>query len=260
MKLPKYDLVFSVGQYCAAAMYMRKHHLRRMAGPLDWIGKPENCLETHFKLICTDFKGFLRKETLVPHENRRRPEIDDMAHDYYRDGETDIRLFHEFPTGVPVDEAYPAIRKKYDRRIARFYAAVASSKRTLFVYHSRCGRLEDRTIIEGMAAVRKRFAGSQIDLLVIENVPGTDGYSMDEPAPGIYHIRAGLFEHSNNRVLGNIELGDRIYSLIRCRGMLRNRLRQRLLKTMIRLRTILVFGREARHAASARLMVRYGLK
>ncbi len=63
---------------------------------------------------------------------------------------------------------------------------------------------------------------SQIDLLVIENVPGTDGYSMDEPAPGIYHIRAGLFEHSNSRVRGNIELGDRIYSLIRCRGMLRN--------------------------------------
>ena len=168
MKLPKYDLVFSVGQYCAAAMYMRKHHLRRVAGPLDWIGKPENCLETHFKLICTDFKGFLRKEKLVPHENRRRPEIDDMAHDYYRDGETDIRLFHEFPTGVPVDEAYPAIRKKYDRRIARFYATVASSRRTLFVYHSRSGRLEDRTIIEGMAAVRKRFTGSQIDLLVIE--------------------------------------------------------------------------------------------
>ena len=173
------------------------------------------------------------------------------------------------PTSVSFTNSRPGFRwTKPIRRSGRnttvgspgFYVAVASSKRTLFVYHSRCGRLEDRTIIEGMATVRKRFAGSQIDLLVIENVPGTDGYSMDEPAPGIYHIRAGLFEHSNNRVLGNIELGDRIYSLIRCRGMLRNKLRQRLLKTMIRLRTILVFDREARHAASARLMVRYGLK
>lgn len=260
MKMPKYDFVCSVGHYCATAMYLQRHFLRNMSGPLDWVGRGKDGFETHFRLICTDFAGFLRKKALVRQLNRRRPEIDDMKHDYYLDGGTGMYVFHDFPSGIPLDESYPEVRRKYDRRIARFYATVKASKRTLFVYHTRDERLDDRTIVERMTAVRNRFAGSAVDLLVIENVPGMDGFSTVELAPGIYHVRAGLFERPNNRVLGDLSLGDRVYSLVKCRGIWWNRLRPKLLKPLIRLRTAFVIGRDARHAAFGHLMSQYGLK
>ena len=254
MKLPTYDFVCSVGHYCATAMYLQRHCLRRMSGPLDWVGRGVNGFEIHMNLVCTDFKGFLRKESLIAQRNRRRPEIDDMTHDYYLDSATGMYVFHDFPSRIPLDESYPEVRRKYDRRIARFYATVKASKRTLFVYHTRDERLDDQAIVERMAAVRNRFAGSTVDLLVIENVPGMDGFSVGEPAPGIYHVRAGLFEHPNNRVLGDLALGDRVYSLVKCRNEWWNRLRPKLLKPLIRLRTAFVIGREARHAAFDSLM------
>ena len=260
MKLPKYDFVCSVGHYCATAMYLRRHYLRRMSGPLDWVGRGVNGFETHMTLVCSDFKGFLQKESLVVRQNRRHPEIDDLTHDYYLDNGTGMYVFHDFPSGIPLDESYPEVRRKYDRRIDRFYATVRSSKRTLFVYHTRDERLEDDVIVKRMDDVRKRFAGSDVDLLVVENVAGMDGFVLNELAPGVYHVRAGLFEHPDDRVMGNFALGDRIYSLIRCRGARWNRLRPKVLKPLIRLRTAFVIDREARHAASARLMVRYGLK
>lgn len=260
MRLPKYDFVCSIGHYCATAMYLQRNYLRRMSSPLDWVGRGVNGFETHMKLICTDFEGFLKKEALVKRVNRRRPGIDDMTHDYYLDNGTGMYVFHDFPSGISLDESYPEVRRKYDRRIARFYATVKSSKRTLFVYHTRDERLDDRAIVAGMADVRKRFAGSAVDLLVIENVPGKDGFDIDKVDSGIYHVRAGLFEQPDDRVLGNLALGDGIYSLIRCRGMLWNRMRPRLLKPLLRLRTAFVFGREARHVAFKRLVAKYRLR
>lgn len=260
MKLPKYDFVCSIGHYCATAMYLKRHHLRQMSGPLDWVGRGENGFETHLRLISTDFEGFLRKEALVVYRNQHLAGVDDMKHDYYLDSGTGMYVFHDFPSGVPLDESYPEVRRKYDRRIARFYATVKASKRTLFVYHTRDERLDVRTIVERMADVRRRFAGSNVDLLVIETVSGTDGFVMDELSPGIYHVKAGLFEHPDSRVLGNLALGDRIYSLIRCRGLWWNRLRPKILKPLIRFRVAFVFGREARREAFDRLKSQYGLK
>lgn len=260
MKLPKYDFVCSVGHYCATAKYLQRHCFRRMSGPLDWVGRGVNGFETHMKLVCTDFKGFLQKKSLIAQRNRRCPGIDDLTHDYYLDNGTGMYVFHDFPSGVPLDESYPEVRRKYDRRIARFYETVKSSGRTLLVYHTRDERLDDQTIVARMDDVRKRFAGSDVDLLVVENVAGMDGFVLNELAPGVYHVRAGLFEHPDDRVMGDFALGDRIYSLIRCRGARWNRLRPKVLKPLIRLRTALIVGREARHEAWSRLMAQYGLK
>ena len=228
MRRIRYDFVSSIGHYCGAAMYMRRHCLRSMSGPLDWVGEDPGGLANHVDIICRDFSGFLERARLELLVNPRS-EHDDLACDYYRDEGTGMLVYHDFPTGVPLDESYEGVRAKFDRRIRRFYETVAAARHVLLIFQTKTQKLAEPEVASAAARLREKL-GSHVDLLVIESVPGMAGLDVRELSPGVDYARGWLFRPEKHWVLGDRDLSDRVYSRIRCRGRLKRRMQKRFRK------------------------------
>lgn len=217
MKLPldgPYDVVVGIGQTCANAAYMSRWNLRACSGPFDWILGQAVGLRRTIDLICTDFRGFLDRESLRQYENPRGPQ-DDQRCDYYEDVGTGYRLPHDFPRGVPLAESYPQVRAKYDRRIARMYRRVGEGRRSLFVYWARYEEISDADMVESVARLRARFAASHVDLLVIEHRESAEGISeVWCAAPGTVRVRGQFVDTGGSLAMGNLKLNAEVYSSI----------------------------------------------
>lgn len=238
-------------------MYLKRWHIRTASLPFDWIGREPNGLAVAVRLICDGFKGFLEKEALEPRPNRHRPNIDDRETDYYLDRGTGMLVYHDFPAGVPLDESYPSVRAKYDRRIARMYRMLDGAKRVLLVYHTPMEHPSDEEMGRQLGQMRARFPGKRIDLLVIEEAAGLGGVEIGSPADGICHVRCCLYAQKTDRVMGDLAVGDRVYSMIRCKGMWWNRLRPRLLRAWGNFISAFCIGRETRHRRRERFRQRH---
>jgi len=126
----KFDLVISLGDDCACAMYLKKFFLREASYPFDWLCHAT--FEKRIELIVNNFNGFLKKENLRWFA-RSETDPHDFKNDYYADIETGFHFLHDFKEGVPLDIAYDPVYEKYQRRIARLYYNTAKAKRILFV-------------------------------------------------------------------------------------------------------------------------------
>jgi len=210
-----YDFAFGLGQNCANAAYMSGWNLRMCSSPFDWLDGSGAGLKVCVDLICSDFEGFLDKASLVPVENKMGP-VDDRNCDYYRDAKTGFFAMHEFPRGVPLDESYPKVMAKLRRRIERMYARVRESKRTIFVYWSRFESVPDGQLLELVARLRKKFEGSSLDLLVIENKKDASGIERaTELADGVMRVVGKFFvDRPDNLVMGDEKLNGRVYGAI----------------------------------------------
>lgn len=228
MRRIRYDFVSSIGHYCGAAMYMRRHCLRSMSGPLDWVGEDPGGLANHVDIICREFRGFMDKVNLISLVNPRSGH-DDLGCDYYRDEGTGMVVYHDFPTGVSLDESYGGIRAKYDRRIARFYETVADSRHVLLVYHTRFETLDEAKVSAAASDLRAKLGG-HVDLLVLESVTKMPDLSVRELSPGVTYARGWFFRPELHWVLGDIGLCDRVYGRIRCKGQLKRRMQKRFRK------------------------------
>ena len=243
MRIPfegTYDFVCGIGHYCVTASYLKRHCLRMVSGPFDWHAQEKDALLPNVKLIETDFRGFLKQESLVKFD-KSSDEINNTDKDFYRDSETGISFYHDFPRGVDLKDSYPAVRAKYERRIARFYER-AKTGRTLLIYHTRTDQVSDEVLIEALARLRQKLS-TQVDLLVIQWDRTREDVGWDRVADGGYRARGPLFAEDVRNLLGNTKLCDRIYGAIPFRGKWRQRLRRLVLK----LKRSLRLSREARH-------------
>lgn len=105
-----YDLIIPIGSKCKCSFNLRRLHLQYESFPFDWIYiKNPDVVE---KLLQTDFKDFLLEKNLrLRSKQPRFDEVDDLA--------TGIYSAHDFDTGRSIHECYPAVKAKYDRRIAK---------------------------------------------------------------------------------------------------------------------------------------------
>lgn len=222
-----YDFVCGIGHYCVTANYLKRHYLRIASGPFDWHAQGQDALLANVRLIENDFAGFLRREALTP-----IPDTPDAVNttdkDFYKDEGNDISLFHDFPRGVPLNESYPIVRAKYDRRIARFYK-LARSGATLLVYHTRTDHVTDDVLKEAVARLRAKLS-PEVDLLVVEWDKTAHDLSFTEVVPGAYRASGPLCSEDVRDLLGNRKLCDCIYGAIRFRGKFKQRLRKILAK------------------------------
>lgn len=243
-----YDFVCSIGHYCATAHFLRRHFLRRMSGPLDWNAQDSgHGLELVTNLICSDFAGFLEKESLQLLDHSVSP-MNDADCDYYRDTKSKVVFYHDFPRGASLDDVYAGVKNKYDRRIAKFYASVRESKKTLLVFHTRSDHPSDSEMSTALKNLRAKL-GDHIDLLVIENVPDLTVPEVRTLADGLISVRCWFFRPEIHWIYGDLALTDSIYSAIPMRGKFRQRLRH----IVLRILASLHFSRAKRQAARRRL-------
>lgn len=242
----KYDFVCSAGHFCGTASYLKRHHLRQASGPLDWNGESPSGLPGIVDIICTDFRDFLRFESLTKLEHPVG-EHEDMKNEYYRDGGTGNLFYHDFAYGVPLAETYPEVRRTYDRRIARFYSMVAAARRTLLVFHTRIARVNPEQVVTALSRLRGRL-GTHTDLLVIEHEATMPVPTFCEVAEGAYYAKGNFNRTEIDWLLGDYPVLDRLYGAIPFRH---KRLRL-LYRELCKILASLHFSREARHLARER--------
>lgn len=157
----KFDRVISIGEQCGCALYLRKHFLRFASYPLDWIGGPD--FGTRVDLITRRFAGFLEREDLVFSEV-----TPDMKHDVWVNKVTGFHFVHDFDHGKAMDEAFPEVKRKYDRRIERFFRHIDAARRVLLVYWSRDKMVPAEELVPAQQRL-SRFFGKDVYLLVIQH-------------------------------------------------------------------------------------------
>jgi len=122
-----YDFIFGIGRACACSQALRRAGLQLLSLPWDWFAtdpQPDGPdLDVRLKIMETDFADWLREEDLKFISDHA-----DNGKDQYRNTRYPLVYLHDFPHGVPLHESYPAVKAKYDRRVARLRRLLAEAK------------------------------------------------------------------------------------------------------------------------------------
>lgn len=163
----KYDFVFALGSTCTATDVLRQAGLQFGAFPLDWVGRLGVMARTN--LIVDEFRDFLNADRL-----KLEDATDDGRHVRCVDAVAKTAFFHDFPVGKSLQESFPAVRDKYDRRIARFMRCLQNAKSVLVVWIGdfRDGRdgviADDATMRSCLDRLEEKFTGTRFSMLVFE--------------------------------------------------------------------------------------------
>lgn len=156
-----YDLVFGIGAACPCTECLRDAGLQYASFPFDWlIG---STLERRVRFITEGHGDWLPKDSLEHVFTAVA-----VRTDAYRDNRTGIIFNHDFPAGVPLEESYPKVLAKYNRRFDRLLGLLNSARRVLVVYlGAPTGYAPtDEEMRDARALLQRRFPGKDLDLLV----------------------------------------------------------------------------------------------
>ena len=207
----KYDIVYSIGHDCACSMYLKKHRLRVVSGPLDWLTSVP--AHMRFNMILNDFDGFMNINDFEFVEKDPNIVNDDKC-DYYKNKRTGLYFYHDFATGVPLEKSFGAVAEKYNRRIKRFYDNIRNKDRVMLVWFSHY----HNTTNEQWADFAGKFCdkmGKNVDFLIIQHMENQRTPIQTIIAPNIvrYAVRTmEQDERGNDATVGNEKLGDAVFS------------------------------------------------
>lgn len=243
----KYDFVCSIGCDCGCAWHLIDNRLRTASYPFDWIGTWTIGMTGVAELVDRDFEGFLKMENLRKAANPPRGPHDDHEHDYYRDLVVGMDFAHDFLTDVPLEETYPAVRDKFDRRIDRFYRSLRKSRRTLLVYWTWRNHPEPDEMRKAAEVFRAKFPEGRIDLLVMRHAE-LQGLRPECVGDGIFLVDGPFHPAGGHPAFGDVEINRKVFSCIRLRGKRRRRWRGKLNRIRLRIVSAFIFDRAKRHA------------
>lgn len=132
--MKKYDFIFSIGRACACSQSLRLAGLQLLSLPWDWLALnpvsdgPD--LPIRLGIMESGFADWLREEDL-----EFVSDLADNGKDQYRNRRYHITYLHDFPHGVPLHESFPAVKEKYDRRVARFQRLMSESKSSVLAVY-----------------------------------------------------------------------------------------------------------------------------
>lgn len=212
-----YDAVWSLGQWCATAISLRKLGLRSGSGPFDWTG-PNERVGHYIDLMINGFQGFLAKENL-----RKLKEDPFEGTEIYVDTVQNWETHHEFRIGVPFDENYAKYRQLLDRRIDRLLTSLRSGGNILFVHWLGEGRYRREEVVADMKRLREAYPATRADLLVLEQQNFAEKPVYEEPEPGITIVTGDFYDRSRfAEVMGDEKLVLSVLRRIRLRGRWKN--------------------------------------
>ena len=207
----KYDIVYSIGHDCACSMYLKKHRLRVVSGPLDWLTSVP--AHMRFNMILNDFDGFMNINDFEFVEKDPNIVNDDKC-DYYKNKRTGLYFYHDFATGVPLEKSFGAVAEKYNRRIKRFYDNIRNKDRVMLVWFSHY----HNTTNEQWADFAGKFCdkmGKNVDFLIIQHMENQRTPIQTIIAPNIVRYDMHTIErdeHGNNTTVGNEKVCGAVFS------------------------------------------------
>ncbi len=205
----KFDLVISLGEDCACSSYLRRFKLQDYSFPFDWLTKAN--FRTRIDLICTDFAGFLNLQNLeIMAKPTNRPV--DKGHDYYKNAHNDFYFYHDFPVGIPLEQSYPFVKAKYDRRIHRMYRLIKNAQSVLFVWWGRSKTQNLQQVEEAYLALSARFPKQNIFLLLIE--PRQEFQILNLKEGHILVYRYDNLSYTDNETMGNVANNEQVFRQI----------------------------------------------
>ena len=163
----KYDFIFSLGEACFSAGFLRKHKLREFSAPFDWMYG--STFENRVKMLINRFEGWLELKDLIFSGQRENPEPCDI----YTNKKTNLVFNHDFALNTKLEDTFAEVKEKYDRRINRLldYLNNADNK-ILIVYmtlpNSTSNPTGNEQITELVQELNKSF-NATIDLVYIEH-------------------------------------------------------------------------------------------
>ena len=184
---------------------------------------------------------------LEKNPNPPRGPMDDHKHDYYCDRSAGIIAIHDFPTGVPLEESYPAVKAKYDRRIDRFYRTMRASRRVLLVYWTWRVYSKPEAILKAAEIFRAKFPEQRVDLLVMRNAD-VQGIHPEILEDGVFAIDGPFHPAGGHPAYGDVEINRKVFSCIRLRGKRRRLWRGKLNRIRLRIVSAFILDRVKRHA------------
>ena len=193
-----YDVAISLGQCCITSTALRRNNLQAKSMIFDWSAGIlfDVCglggLEGKVNLICNDFKDFFNYEDL---ENRGNNAENDTHNLWIVNRRTGLQYKHDFPASQPVEEAYPSVKKRLERRIKRLYDVIESSEKILFCFFARDVGFSDELLIKQQVKLSKKFPNKTIDFLYILQNPN---YSIDKY--DIYDLTVNVKKNEMNFV------------------------------------------------------------
>lgn len=196
----KYDVIISLGEFCATAMALKDARITPETYPFDWSAGIEwdKCGECGFMgkidLICNDFKNAFNLKDLTEFhglETKTRSILNKR---------TGLQYTHDFPWDETVEQFHSEFTKKYNRRVKRLYEKLNNSKNVLFVFIARlkhCFPLSQ--FDEAYQKLSKKFPKTNIDFLILQ-----DSYDMKTDETYTLYEK----EHMKFVLFGDIENGQ----------------------------------------------------
>lgn len=197
----RYDLAFGMGFSCGASTALRAAGLQQASYPLDWIGSPG--IVASARMIAANFSGWFEKDDLRLYDIRRGA----LNKHVYLNVRTGFGFPHDFSSFVGFDEAYPEIRARYDRRIARFLEVTGRAKRLLAVYveFPVKGCSAESELEEARRILSARFPGAEVDVLYFHEGVGCREPIVRKPIPGITTVEVDYREMERGQIMHTVD-------------------------------------------------------
>lgn len=203
MKKIKYDLFISLGEDCACTSYLRKNNLQFVSLPFDWL----TCapFETRIDSIMNNFENFLNIDDLYLMDIQNTPGNNFAP---YANKRNSFIYYHDFDINQTLEQSYPFVKNKYDRRIKRLYKLIDKSKNILFIWFSRDKVLSDDTLKNALSRLNNKFLNKNINIAVLENNFNHNSSDIEKK-----HINDNIIKY-----IYNIESDDKSTPLAACMG------------------------------------------
>lgn len=192
--MKKYDLYIPCGSNCAMAYNLKANGLRTSSYPFDWIAGVTLSKSTAYML--NHFENFLTKDKMSY--------CSEDAHSIIFKNENNIFFNHDFPKDVPFDEMFELTKKKYDRRIARFYENMKSANSICFLYYSNNeteNKMETIAVWENFA---KHFPDKKLELIYIKESGNVASVKAEEYSKNVSVFYVPQTEQTPDKWQGNI--------------------------------------------------------
>ena len=217
----KFDLICSIGEDCACSMYLRKFNLQYASYPFDWLTKSN--FNTRINLIINDFKDFCNKEDFEKLENIK---------------------------GKIADDAYEIVKKRYERRINRFYKHIQKSKNILFVFWGRTDFIDNEKLKEYHKLLKNKFQNQNIYLLILENTPKQKEFIYNNISDFVLKIKYDMTSYDLNKpenaCAGNVSLNDKIFKQLKVKKSISTYLRNSFFNLLVKFPTMLIPKKQTR--------------